>query len=290
MAQGRGRVLLCSDLDRTLLPNGAAPESPRARDVLAQLAAREELTLAYVTGRHLALLRQAIDEYHIPVPRFAIGDVGSTIYSVDGERWLPWPEWSQCIAPDWNGLSRGQLEVLFQDLAVLRLQPPERQNTFKLSYYTPVQFSRGALLGCMEARLEAHGVRASLVWSVDEAAGVGLLDVLPASANKLHAVRFLMQALGFAAEQTVFAGDSGNDLAVLTSGLQAVLVANAAPELRDEALRLAAARGVGDRLYMARGGFLGMNGNYAAGVLEGLAHFVPGTRAWMDPSTSRRCR
>ena len=32
---------------------------------------------------------------------------------------------------------------------------------------------------------------------------------------------------------------------------------------------------------MAKGDFLGMNGHYSAGILEGLVHFFPGTRAWM---------
>jgi hypothetical protein len=31
-------------------------------------------------------------------------------------------------------------------------------------------------------------------------------------------------------------------------------------------------------LYLPQGNFFGMNGNYAAGVLEGLVHFIPETR------------
>lgn len=279
---GAGPILLCTDLDRTVLPNGAQPESPQARPLLRRLVARPEVTLAYVSGRHLALLTQAIRDYDIPVPRFAVGDVGTTIYTVQENRWTVWRDWARRIAPDWNGHGRDALAALFGDLPQLRLQEPEKQNTFKLSYYTPVHFDRGALLARMESRLEAAGVRASLVWSVDEAAGVGLLDLLPASATKLHAVRFLMESLGFSPEQTVFAGDSGNDLDVVTSGLQAVLVANAHPDVVAEARRLVAERGFSDRLYVARGGFLGLNGNYAGGVLEGLAHFIPQARSWLQ--------
>ena len=33
-------ILLCSDLDRTLLPNGSAPESPDARTRVRRLAER----------------------------------------------------------------------------------------------------------------------------------------------------------------------------------------------------------------------------------------------------------
>jgi len=261
------RILLCSDLDRTLLPNGAQPESAEARPRLRRLARHPDLLLAYVSGRHEALLREAIREYAIPVPDFAVGDVGTTIFEVNGEHWQPWREWAEEIAPDWAGASRDDLAALFRDLDPLREQEAEKQNTFKLSYYTPERLERDELLAEMQARLAGKGVHASLIWSVDEAAQVGLLDVLPARATKLHAVRFLMQRLEIPEARTVFAGDSGNDLPVLTSGLQAVLVANAHPEVRDEAGAALAATGQSERLYLARGDFLGMNGNYSAGVL-----------------------
>ncbi len=80
---------------------------------------------------------------------------------------------------------------------------------------------------------------------------------------------------------TVFAGDSGNDLPALTSGLQAVLVHNARADVREEALSALKAKGMAKRLYLAQGEFLGMNGNYAGGVLEGLTHFVPEARSWL---------
>jgi len=127
----------------------------------------------------------------------------------------------------------------------------------------------------MDRRLRARDVRATLVSSVDEATGTGLLDVLPAGATKLHAVEFVRTRLGFAAEHVVYAGDSGNDLPVLTSGVPAVLVANAADDVRAMALELARAAGHERALYLARGGHLGMNGNYCAGVLEGVAHYRP---------------
>ena len=112
----------------------------------------------------------------------------------------------------------------------------------------------------------------------------GLLDVLPERATKYHAIRFLMGHKGFSEQDTVFAGDSGNDLPVLSSSLRTVLVANAAEEVREEAQHLSATRGTSDSLYLARGDFLGMNGNYSAGILEGIAHFLPETLAWMDGS------
>lgn len=275
------RVLLCSDLDRTLLPNGAQPESPDARPRLRRLAARPELTLAYVSGRHKALVQEAIAHYGIPEPRFAVCDVGTTIYTVQNGLWRPWEAWAEEIAPDWRGKTHSELVALFQDLDELKLQEPAKQNTYKISYYAPAALDHRALIRHMQQRLEPAGVAASLIWSVDETTDTGLLDILPRGATKLHAVRFVMEREGFEPRYTVFAGDSGNDLPVLTSGMQAVLVANASDAVRRQALAELAHGPGRDALYLAHGGFMGMNGNYSAGVLEGLAHFVPQAHEWM---------
>ncbi len=274
-------ILLCTDLDRTILPNGHQEESPAARPLLRALAARPEVTIAYVSGRHRELLIEAIEEYHIPVPDYAICDVGTTIYEIRGNDWRLWEEWHAEIAPDWRGMTSSDLADLFLDLEELRLQEPEKQNKFKLSYYAPEQSDYRSLLESMQSLLSNRGIKASLIWSIDEMAHVGLLDVLPLSANKLHAIHFLITMKHFSKKRTVFAGDSGNDLAVLTSGLQAVLVRNASDEVRDEALSMVGERGFRNKLYCAKGGFLGLNGNYSAGVLEGLAHFIPDIEAWL---------
>lgn len=274
------RLLLCTDLDRTVLPNGTQPESPDARERFGILAMRPEVTLAYVTGRHRMLVEKALACYSLPRPDYVVGDVGTTIYELSLEGWDSWADWQAEIGPDWAGLHRADLQEMFSDLTSLRLQEATKQNRFKLSYYVPLDVDREATTREMQIRLDGHGVHASLIWSVDEPAGIGLLDVLPASATKLHAVEFLMLRKGFLQAETVFAGDSGNDLPVLTSPLQSILVANAAAEVREEAVRLAAEKGTRKALYLARGDFAGMNGNYSAGILEGLAHYLPETEDW----------
>jgi HAD superfamily hydrolase (TIGR01484 family) len=274
------RLLLCTDLDRTLLPNGAAPESPQARPRLRVLAEREEVTLAFVTGRHRELIEAAIAEYELPAPDFVIGDVGTSIYRVEGSDWKGSVAWSTRIARDWAGLDRDELAALLTDIPGLRLQEPGKQGAFKLSWYAAADWPHGQWLPGMEQRLADRGVRASLVWSVDETRPIGLLDLLPASATKRHAIEFLMAQEGFVPAHTLCSGDSGNDIGMLVSPLPAVLVANATEAVRAETLAAAERAGTQDSLYLARGDFRGMNGNYSAGILEGLAHFVPETADW----------
>ena len=275
------RLLLCTDLDRTVLPNGPQPESEGARRHFAALAARPEVTLVYVSGRDRQLVSKAISSYCLPPPDYVIADVGTSIYAVDSEGWHPWPEWQQEIAPDWAGLGHHDVSRQLLDIVDLQQQEPAKQGLHKSSFYVPLYADIDALSQDIHERLKASGIKANLVWSIDEPRAVGLLDVLPASASKKHAVFFLMQRNGFALDDTVFAGDSGNDLPVLVSEIPAVLVANASAEVRREALTRAAADGHADALYIAQGGFLDMNGNYTAGVLEGVVHFQPQIRNWL---------
>lgn len=271
-------ILLATDLDRTLLPNGSEPESPLARARFRRLVGRPEVRLVYVTGRHRELVEAAIEAYDLPRPDFVIADVGTSVHALQGRTWRLADDWQQTIARDWNGRSREDLAALIGAPPGLRLQEAAKQAACKLSYYVAPMPNPGVLLDRVRRPLEAAGVRANLVWSVDEATATGLLDVLPASADKRQALDFLRTRLGIPMARTVFAGDSGNDMSVLVSGIPSVLVANAPPTVRAEA----AARAEAASLYLARGGLFGMNGNYSAGILEGVAHFLPATRAWMS--------
>lgn len=275
-------LLICTDLDRTLIPNGHQPESRGARDLFRRLAQRPEVTLAYVSGRDRHLLESAIDEFALPAPDFAIGDVGTTIYRVDEGTWHPWGAWANEIAADWGGKDRRTLAGMLDGIPDIEPQEPEKQNTYKLSYYAPAGLDGDALAGRIRDRLAQAGVRSSVIWSIDEMRDIGLVDVLPAGATKVHAIRFLQAHLQVPEARTVFAGDSGNDLPALTSGLQAIVVANAREEVKQAALHATAERGIENCLYVARGGWHGMNGNYAAGILEGIVHFIPEARSWLE--------
>jgi hypothetical protein len=93
-----------------------------------------------------------------------------------------------------------------------------------------------------------------------------------------------MIAEQFDSMRTVFVGDSGNDLDVLTSGLPSIIVKNATSDVRRKALDRLNHMGMQYRLYLARGGFMKMNGNYTAGVTEGLIHFFPEIAGWLGYS------
>jgi sucrose-6F-phosphate phosphohydrolase len=276
------KLLLCTDLDRTLLPNGEFPEHPAARPLFGKLCARSEVTLVYVSGRHLQLVEEAIAEYAIPCPDFIISDVGTKIYQSVAGGWRHQPDWQQQIASDWQGKSPQQLHQVLGGHPELTLQEAAKQNDFKLSYYVSLAVESVPLLRWAERQLEKIGVAASLIWSIDEQEHRGLLDVLPRSASKLQAIEFLQQRLPERSQLTIFAGDSGNDLSILTSSIPAILVANASAELKQQAQQLAAVNGYAATLYLARPLRSPLDGNYAAGILQGVAYFAPQYTAWLD--------
>lgn len=275
-------ILLATDLDRTLLPNGAAPESANARSRFRRFAALPEVVLTYVTGRHRGLVEQAIAEYQLPMPDFVIGDVGTSLYAIRDGEWTPDAGWSATIASDWAGQSHDDLASALAGIPGLTLQEASKQGPCKLSYYAPALADPSAMLDAAHAALAGTGARYRLVWSVDETTDTGLLDVLPVSASKLHALEFLRARLNIGLDRTIFAGDSGNDMEVLTSAVPSVLVANAQETVRAEAVAAALRAGHCQALYLARGGLAGMNGNYSAGILEGVAHYIPAMRAWLE--------
>lgn len=271
----QSRLLLCTDMDRTVIPNGRQPEHPAARRVFNSFCGLPEVTLVYVTGRHRELVTEAIKTYGLPEPDFAVTDVGTKIYRIVAGQWLDMTAWEKVIATDWQGKSREQIQDRLSPIIELTLQEESKQNTFKLSYYVSLGEEKDRILGRVETCLKQLGVHASLIWSIDEQVQVGLLDILPRGATKLHGMLFLQQHLGYQSEQMLFAGDSGNDLAVLGSAVRSVLVANASEDIRSRARELATRNGHSETLYVADQQSGPIGGHYSAGVLQGIWHFAP---------------
>jgi len=275
------KLLLCTDLDRTLIPNGPQAESKLARERFNKFTSQDEVTLVYVSGRDKVLIQQAIKNYNLPAPHFVIADVGSTIYQINNNDWIHLEEWDAEISSDWNSKSNQELQEMLDNFNDIRVQEYSKQNKYKLSYYVPLHVDHVTLLNEINSHLTSNNVTASLIWSVDIAADLGLLDILPVTANKKHAIEFIMKEFNFNLIETIFAGDSGNDIAVINSSINSILVANAEKDIIKSAVNYANENNQLDSLYIAKGDFLGMNGNYSAGVLEGIVHFMPNFKSLM---------
>jgi hydroxymethylpyrimidine pyrophosphatase-like HAD family hydrolase len=100
----------------------------------------------------------------------------------------------------------------------------------------------------------------------------GLVDFLPNSATKQTALEYVAEEYSCDKGEVVFCGDSGNDIFPLTAGFSGVLVRNADEQLVEN-VRSAMVENPGLKAYFAKGGFMGLNGYYTGGVLEGASHY-----------------
>lgn len=280
--------LLCTDLDRTLVPNGEQPESPLARPVLWHLLRSNNVALAYVSGRDLDRVLTAISNFDLQKPDVIVADVGTSIYVPAGDGWQLQDEWQSQIAQDWNGLDSEGIRATLGAFNELEDQEADRQTRFKRSYYLPRELDANTLRQRLDEHLTEKGVKASLVLSDDPEKGIQLLDVLPRHATKIDAIRHVQRMMDVDDALTLFSGDSGNDVTALASSFPSVTVRNADAPTRDAVRRLAAHNGTESTSYQAEGalslaGNHELNGNYAAGIVEGLVHF---NHPWLESLNS----
>ena len=257
--------VLATDLDGTLIPLGEDARQREALEVLrAELPARG-VPLVFVTGRHLASVERAIDEFRLPEPDWIICDVGSTLCARESARFQPLAAYQQYLQRIVAGCAWEELARLCRPLDGLRLQEQEKQGEFKLSFYASAsQLER--LTADLRTLLEGEQLPWEIIASVDPFNGDGLIDLLPAGVSKAHALEWWAEETTRDARAIVFAGDSGNDLAALTAGFRAIVVGNADRRLAQQVQQIHAERGYHNRLHLAAN-------PATSGVLEGCQTF-----------------
>lgn len=233
------RRLLVSDLDGTLLGDDAA--LARFRDWLAPRRDRERLV--YASGRHLDSIQSLVADGILPRPDALISAVGTEIHDPDG---APIAGWTERFA----GWDASVVRHVLRPFDWLAPQPSEFQTPTKVSYEVEsLTESDRATIG---RTLDKAGLRTTIVYS-----GGRYLDILPATAGKGMATRFLADLWGIDADDILAFGDSGNDTELLTSGFHGTMVANAQPELR---------LAVDGHVYRSPEA-------YADGVIDGIRHW-----------------
>jgi len=264
--------LLVTDLDGTIIPQTDTPEQSGAIELFRTAVLGDPgLVLVYVTGRHHELAVDGIGRHRLPLPRALGCDVGTALYWFDGQSWRLDEDYRTLMAqklgePRPVGASWSEIDRLLEDVPDIRLQPAQRQSQFKRSYYISPAATSAAVLDRWRARLGENGWSLHLVASVDPAGGLGLLDCLPVGVDKSTCLEYVRRQLGATPDRTVFAGDSGNDLAALLSGNLSIVMGNAPADVKDTVRSEATAHGWLDRIHFARD-------DYAAGVVDGMRHF-----------------
>jgi HAD superfamily hydrolase (TIGR01484 family) len=224
---------------------------------------RDDLLIAYVSGRHLELVLEGIQQHGLPAPSVIVSDVGTSIHIRRRGHWEPDEGYAHRMREKMGCPASAVINAL-SGLSPLRLQEASRQSDYKISYYTEPTVDHKALSARIRERLDPKGIRAHAIFSVDPGQETGLLDLLPEGVGKDTAVRHLQQEFAVPERQVIYAGDSGNDRRVFESGIQSVVVANTPVELKEELSILRDTQNL--PLYVAER-------PATEGVLEGCAHF-----------------
>jgi glucosylglycerol-phosphate synthase len=231
-------MLLATDLDGTFLAG-----DPEDRLSLYQtIAAHPEIKLAYVTGRSLEAVLPLLADPTLPQPDFIIADVGATL--VHGDSLQPIQPLQSVVDARWPGET--QVASAIEPFGLERQDVPQAR---RCSYFcTPEQAANPAL------REIADELGCDLLYSAEL-----YLDFLPKGVNKGSSLQALADWLELDHDQVLAAGDTLNDLSMLSASFHGVCVG------QSEAALLEATRSHSRTLHASRPG--------CGGILEAFAHF-----------------
>jgi HAD superfamily hydrolase (TIGR01484 family) len=205
--------VLATDLDGTFL---GGPKRARRRLYSWIEENRATTGLIYVTGRPAVFITELVETSH-PRPDLAICDVGTSLYriSADGTA-MPDAVLEAPIAETWK--NRGpEVRQALSGHPGLTEQPYMSRHR--------VNFDMDP------ARLEARSLETVQALGLDTLISDNrFFDVLPRGVSKGPSLLRALKALNTKA-QVLTAGDTLNDLSMLTCGLPAVAVANSEPAL-----------------------------------------------------------
>lgn len=285
------KYLLCTDLDRTLIPNGPQSVSEKALPTFQALVSNEKVLLAYVSGRDIQRICDAIEEHGLPMPHYIIADVGSSIYTNNNGSWELLDSWRALMEGQWPMYSAQALSEGLPEFQHICMQQANQQGQFKLSFEvapsSKVDIDLKTLENYLQTLARDYSKRdlsfayKSIV-SIDETKDEALIDVVPKLAGKLSAINSLIVHVRIPLSHAYFSGDSGNDEDVLLSNINACIVANATNEFKQALLEQAPKMINQDTLYFADGSLNAeLNGNYSAGIVEGFIHYFPQAKSWI---------
>jgi sucrose phosphatase-like protein len=231
--------LLATDLDNTLTGDRAAYQR-----LALLLSANRNVTIAYVTGRDKIQTFEIMTAECLSEPQYTLCNVGTEIYV--GSDYRRDDAWTRYIDHGWD-----RLDVQEALITVPYLFQQSRQFEFKQSYH--IFQKADVVIAEIHKRLEEIGIDHKVVYS----SGTDL-DVIPKRAGKGEAVDYMRKRLRIRRKHVLAAGDSGNDIGLLSAGFLAVVVGNHKSELNIDSLP--------EDVYWARE-------RYAGGIIEGIQHF-----------------
>jgi len=261
-------TVIATDLDRTLLPDGGE-EYDGTLPVFKKIIKKQKWDLIYITGRTIKQIKKAIYKYNVPWPDYILTNVGSRVYGFDkkNKKFKLDKKWFKVIrknSPEWN---KKKIKKYLKGISGLWLQEKKRQDKFKISYYVDLSLEKNVLKKVNKNLKEFGGIK--IIYSVDYPKPRGLLDIMTKKGTKKGALDYILKKNNKKIKEVLYCGDSGNDLSLLASKYDSVVVANAPENVKKQAKKQKPDK---TRLYIAKKQKY-LNGNYVSGIIQGLVYF-----------------
>jgi sucrose-phosphate synthase len=238
--------MLVTDIDDTLIGDDEALEA--LRETLFD--AGDRVAFGVATGRPLpnaVRALHALEDKGMPPPNVLITASG-TMLSYGAHKRERDRSWERQIDYRWEP---NRIRQVLEELPGVEPGPPEGQNAFRVQYR--LSQGGGPSLAEVRQRLRQAGVEATVLLDHEVS-----LEVIPVRASPGLAIRFVCYKWNLEPERLLVAGDSGNDLDMLSGDTLGVVVGNHTDELEELRGR--------PRIYFAEG-------RHAWGVLEGIRYY-----------------
>jgi sucrose-phosphate synthase len=242
----KAKLFIISDLDGTLIDGKNAGGLEELKQWMNEH--KDEIVFGAASGRNKEITNEALMMHGIHNVDIMICSAGSEIYYTN--KFIPDNGFESHIDYQWK---RDELQKALEKFNGIRLQEPEAQWPFKLSYYVNNDFDEDDIANLYKF-LDDRKLRAKLLLTENH-----YLDVLPFRAGKGNAVRYLGYKWKVPPENFITAGNSGNDIDMLKGKAKGIVVANYSPEM--------------EQLKKNKNIFFASK-PLAAGVLEGIKYYT----------------
>jgi len=231
--------LIITDIDNTLVG-----DSKSLKELIKWLKEKKEkICFAVATGRNIESTIGILQVNQVPLPDVFITSVGTEIYYQHQGKILSDHDWEERLKIDWNP---DFIKEVLSKLSFLTLQLDIRP--YKISYLLN-QYEEAKVQKVHDV-LQENGLQYNLVLTE-----YSLLDILPKTASKYEASRFVLDKFQIDERNIIACGDAGNDEEMLTGFPYSVVVANHQEELK----------GLKNVYYSPK--------SYAAAILDGLKYY-----------------
>ena len=204
--------VLATDLDGTLVGDSNALQ--KLQSYYKEFAL--DVAVIYITGRHLASASSLMAEENLPPPDILITDVGTAIYT--SHNLIEDQVWTNKVQNSWFPQKINQIANKFP-LLKRQVLPNDKRISFTV-------YENGEVVNEFKKTLYEENIPHKFIFSSNRD-----VDILPPNSGKGEALVYALHNYFNKDVQVLVAGDSGNDLDMLSLGYPSVIVGNAQSEL-----------------------------------------------------------